>query len=126
MIEQDVNGLNKKIGYNLLPEQEMRKLGFTDFREGYWHYSQTLHHGTARGDFDDDISFNVSFPKAGTERLRLDVLDEAFCQPYDYQRYLEDDPTHKFALGVREKVEKEMQKLSEANVLTGYEKGMYI
>lgn len=115
-MELDRNGLNTAINANVLPEPDMRRLGFTDHSEKTWYYCTRV--GTG-------ISFNVSIPKDGS-RLRIDVLDEDFLQPYDYQRILEKNPKFPFAEGVKAGVEFQMETLSEAGVITGYHKGMYI
>lgn len=115
-MELDHNGLNTAISANILPEARMRELGFTDHLETTWYYNTRVGNG---------VSFNVSIPKDGS-RLRIDVLDEDFLQPYDYQMFLEKTPNLAFALGVKAGVEFQMETLSKAGVITGYSKGMYI
>ena len=58
--------------------------------------------------------------------IQIDVLDEWFCQPYDYQYILEKDPGHKIANIVKEQVEYWMEKLQEEGVLKGHVRGEYI
>lgn len=111
-----MNGLNADIDANILPEAEMREIGFTDHSEGTWYFSRRV--GT-------DISFNVSIPKDGS-RLRIDVLDEDFGQPYDYQRILKNNPDLPYALNVKGGVERYMQDLTDAGVLSGWSPGEYI
>ena len=72
-----------------------------------------------------EISFSVTIPKNGDD-IRIDVLDEAFCQPYDYQRILHDHPDHKTAFIVQNEVEKWMYYLQEKGVLSGHIRGEYI
>ena len=72
-----------------------------------------------------EISFSVTIPKNGDD-IRIDVLDEDFCQPYDYQRILHDHPDHKAALIVQNEVEKWMDYLQEKGVLSGHIRGEYI
>ena len=115
----NAHGVNAAIGYNVLPEDDMRALGFTDFREGYWYYC----HGVS---CDGEVTFNVTLDKDGIEDLRIDVLDEMFCQPYDYQYLLEKTPELKYAIEVQERVELEMERLQEAGVLYGHNRGDYI
>lgn len=74
---------------------------------------------------DFEISFSVTIPKNGDD-IRIDVLDEAFLQPYDYQRILSDHPDHETALIVQEQVERWMDYLQEGGVLSGHIRGEYI
>jgi hypothetical protein len=115
-METDKNGLNTALNVSILPEAEMRKLGFTDYSGTSWYYCSTVGAG---------ITLNVSIPKDGS-RFRLDVLDEDFGQPYDYQEYLVRNPTQEFALGVKAAVENQMDFLSFAGVISGFTRDMYI
>ena len=72
-----------------------------------------------------DISFSVSIPKEISD-IRIDVLDEDFCQPYDYQRILNKNPNFELALIVLEQVEEYMEYLQSKGVLSGHVKGEYI
>ena len=112
------NGVNANIKVHVLNEDKMRELGFTDFREGYWYYCKAVG--------GKDITFNLSINKVNAEDFRLDVLDEGFLQPYDYQYYLERNPEHQFAIQVRDNVEEQMGILQAAGVLSGHVKGEYI
>ena len=114
--EVDEHGLNRAIEGHVLPDAEMRALGFTDHRADEWYYLRLLR---------DDISFNVTIPKDGG-RLRIDVLDEMFCQPYDYQSILRHNGDHPIAHQTYEDVEREMARLAEAGVITGHVPGDYI
>jgi hypothetical protein len=115
-MELDKNGLNTALNATVLPEVEMRKLGFTDHSAVAWYYCSRVGAG---------ITFNVSIPKDGS-RFRLDVLDEDFGQPYDYQEYLVRNPKQEFALGVKAEVESQMNFLSIAGVISGFTRDMYI
>ena len=116
MTKLDQNGLNLALGSVILPDVDMRGLGFTDHAGDNWYYYVKV---------ESDITFNLTIPKNGG-RLRIDVLDEDFCQPYDYQRILKDNPSFPYALAVKARVENQMERLSEAGVITGYTPGMYI
>lgn len=115
-MELDKNGLNTALNAAVLPEAEMRKLGFTDHSATNWYYCSRVGSG---------VTLNVSIPKDGS-RFRLDVLDEDFGQPYDYQDYLKRNPKLEFALGVKAAVENQLESLSSAGVITGFTRGMYI
>lgn len=112
----DANGLNEEISASVLPEEKMRELGFTDHLPTTWYFSRMI---------DMDISFNVSIPKDGG-RLRVDVLDEDFGQPYDYQSILKRNPGFAFAEEVKVKVEALMEMLADAGIIHGFTKGMYL
>lgn len=112
-------GVNTAIGYRVLSDDEMRQIGFTDRCADSWYYMK-------RVSSDGETSFNVTIDKNGVDDLRIDVLDEMFCQPYDYQRILHSNPTHSYASAVRGAVENEMERLQESGVLFGHERGAYI
>ena len=76
-------------------------------------------------DLEFDISFSVSIPKDGTD-IRIDVLDEDFCQPYDYQKMLENDSKFEPCVIVKEQVEEWMTYLQDKGVLYGHVYGEYI
>lgn len=115
-VEVNEHGTNKTIKFHILPEAEMKRLRFTDYCEDCWYYCKSL---------GSDITFNVTIPKDGSEAW-IDVLDDNFCQPYDYQAILERDPSFKFALTIKEKVEECMKELAEAGVISGHKYGEYI
>jgi len=117
-VEVNKYGVNKCIKAYLLSDERMREIGFTDYRKGNWYFCRDLIKG--------DISFNVTINKKDAEDLRIDVLDEHFGQPYDYQYYLINDPNFDFAIKVRDKVEYWMEYLQGNGVLSGHVKGEYI
>lgn len=116
-MELNKYGVNACIKAHLLPDTEMRKIGFTDYRDGYWYFCRDLGH---------EISFSVTINKNDAEDLCIDVLDENFGQPYDYQYYLQNDLNFEFAIKIRDKVEKLMEILQFQGVLSGHIKGEYI
>ena len=58
--------------------------------------------------------------------LRIDILDEDFLQPYDYQTILKKNPENEVALEVEVNVEKYMKYLQNCGVLSGHIEGEYI
>lgn len=111
------NGLNTKISANVLPDDSMRALGFTDHAETTWYYVTQVR---------KSITLNISISKDGA-RLKIDVLDEWFGQPYDYQHMLaSSDNPPEAAKEVHEKVEKIMSEMVDAGVLAGWSPGQYI
>jgi len=115
-IEVNSNGVNTAIKAHILSEEKMREIGFTDYYKPNWYYLKML---------KDSISFSVTIPKDGSD-FSIDVLDEDFCQPYDYQYLLEKNPKFKFALLIQEKVEEQMKYLQDLGVLEGHRVGEYI
>lgn len=128
-IKLNSHGVNAAIKAYILPEDKMREIGFTDHCNDRWYFCRCLkiqvNHKKSKKKYNEDISFNLTIPKDGSD-IRIDVLDENFCQPYDYQYMLEKNPTFKFALDVKEQVEKWMEYLQNNGVLSGHNKGDYI
>lgn len=115
--EVNENGNNTKLSVKILPEEFMREFGFTDFKEGYWYYCKSV---------GDETTFNVSINKQDPSDFRIDVLDENFCQPYDYQSYIMSGKIFKFVEDVYNNVEDELAKLTEAGILEGHKRGEYV
>lgn len=119
-----INNANIKI--HLFDDDIMRKARFTDYREGYWYYCRDLR-PLAHG-----ISFNLSIKKDDPTEWRIDVLDEAFCQPYDYQSMVDremwdhENFDGSFHWRVDEMVVLVMEHLTRLGIISGWEKGDYI
>ena len=123
------HGVNATIEARILSDDKMKEIGFTDHCKDNWYFCRLLKIPVAnkkgKKKYDNDISFNITIPKDGSD-IRIDVLDENFCQPYDYQFMLHKNPTFKFALNVKEQVEEWMEYLQNNGVLSGHNKGDYI
>lgn len=116
---------NVNIHIHLLDDELMRKARFTDFREGYWYYCRDLK-PLASG-----ISFNLAVAKDNPDDWKIDILDEDFCQPYDYQAMIQreydgEEFQGKFHWIVNAQVEYEMEHLTRLGIISGWEKGDYI
>lgn len=107
---------NAAIQVTVLSDEEMRAAKFTDHREGWWYYSHRLF---------DTISFNISIAKDGSD-WNIDVLDEDFLQPYDFQRIIQNNPTLPYARKVASCVEEQMSYLHNKGIINGHNKGEYI
>ena len=123
-VEVNSNCVNTKIKAHILSDEEMRKIGFTEYNKE-WHFRRSITFPREPRYKGFDISFSVSIPKDGSD-IRIDVLDEDFCQPYDYQSMLNRNPTFEPALIVYEQVEELMEYLQSKGVLSGHVKGEYI
>lgn len=109
---------NAALSMHPLDDATMRELGFTDLRKGYWYLCR-------RVSTDSDITLNAHIAKDGHD-WRIDVLDENFCQPYDYQYLLSVNPTLEYANNVANECEKWYRRLSEWGLLSGWHEGMYV
>lgn len=118
--ELNKNGNNKNIKIHLLPDKEMRELGFTDYQKGYWYFCRSLCF---------NIIFDISINKKEPEDFRIDVLDDDFFQPYDYQFMLSSKAYGEYnpvAIKVYDEIEKWMEFFKEKGIISGHEKGEYI
>lgn len=114
------NGTNAAIQAHILSDERMRKLGFTDNKKDTWYFSRMLHPTKY------DISFNVSINKDNPGDLRIDIIDEEFLQPYDYQYMLSNGSTNKVTLAVKEQVDNLMIYLVDNGVLSNWQVGDYV
>ena len=113
------HGVNAEISATILDDKKMRKAGFADNKEK-WFFHKNV------GNPKYDISFSVEIPKQDSGKLRIDVLDEDFGQPYDYQRILRNNPICIPALRVWIDVEELMEQLKDAGIINGHVFGEYI
>ena len=124
-VEVNSHGVNVKIKANILSDDKMREIGFTDYAKDRWYFCRNIEFPNNKQYRNFEVSFSITIPKDGSD-IRIDVLDEAFCQPYDYQSMLRRNPEFKTALLVKEQVEEWMKFLEEHGVLTGHIPGEYI
>ena len=133
-IEVNSHGTNKLIKYNILSDERMKEVGFCkNYYEGtdheqyapYWYFIKNIEFPKEKKWKNIDISFHVHIPKNGSD-LDIMIIDEDFCQPYDYQYILEKQPDHECANIVKKQVEKWMQYLQDNKILNGHIYGEYI
>ena len=127
-MELNSHGVNAKIKAHIFDDAKMREFGFTDYAKDRWYFCRGINFKGVKKKRDlnnIDISFSVTIPKDGSD-IWIDILDEDFCQPYDYQYILKKHPEHKIANIVKEQVEYWMEKLQEEGVLEGHVRGEYI
>lgn len=120
--------VNADIKAHILSDDQMKAAGFR-YEKGYdknidkWVYTHWL--DVPENYNDTEITFSVHIPIDGSD-INIQVIDEDFGQPYDYQYMLENNPRFAFALFIRERVEEQMQKLQDAGILSGHNKYDYI
>lgn len=125
-VELNSNGVNKLIKATILSDEKMREIGFTDYAKDSWYFCRLIKFPKEKRRYRNfEISFNVTIPKDNSD-IRIDVLDEAFCQPYDYQYVLSKVPNSEACLVVKEQVEEWMKYLQDNGVLRGHIYGEYI
>lgn len=127
-VELNSHGVNAKIKAHIFDDAKMREFGFTDYAKDRWYFCRGINFKGVKKKRDlnnIDISFSVTIPKDGSD-IWIDILDEDFYQPYDYQYILKKHPEHKIANIVKEQVEYWMEKLQKGGVLEGHVRGEYI
>ena len=124
-VELNSHGVNKLIKATILSDKEMRDIGFTDYSKDNWYFCRLIKFPNEKRYRRFKISFSVTIPKDNSD-IQIDVLDEAFLQPYDYQYMLDKNPTFEPCLIVKEQVEEWMKYLQDNGVLSGHVHGEYI
>lgn len=124
-VEVNSKGVNKVIKTHILSEEKMREIGFTDHAKDRWYFCRILNFPKKERYRGFEISFSVTIPKDGSD-FSIDVLDEDFLQPYDYQYMLNNNPDFEPALIAKEQVEEWMAYLQDNGVLSGHKYGEYI
>ena len=115
-IKLNKHGNNAAIKYHILTEDKMKKAGFRKTSTG-WYFFKPL-------DKKNRISYHVSIPFSGDGRI--DILDDYFCQPYDYEYLLEENPGFRFAQIIKAGADYYIMLLQSRGILSGYICGEYI
>ena len=115
------NHINANIKINILEENKMRELGFTDYCKDTWYYCTII---VDKKNFI--VTFNLSINKQNPKDFTIDILDEAYLQPYDYQAGLKMNPDFKPYLQAHRKVQEVMKYLIESGIVENYNLGDYI
>lgn len=133
MHKLEVNGLGVNTKIKINPDPELLKKAKFKFIEEpnypekwpippHWTYVKFFEYKNL------EVSFSVNYyilPYKDSH-LEIDVIDDDFGQPYDYQRMLKKDPEFIYAKKVQDFVEKEMEYLQGMGVLSGHVRGEYI
>lgn len=102
---------------NILSDKLMKEAGFYSvMNDKKWSLCKNL---------GLETSFNVSIVK-DTLEFKIDILDERFLQPYDFQYILEHTPDHKYANVINKKVVKLVMGLIDMGIIEEYEVEDYI
>ncbi|WP_338335459.1 hypothetical protein [Bacillus altitudinis] len=88
--------------FNILEEDKMRELGFTDHAKTRWYLCKRL---------KDNITFNLRISKKSLNG-EIDILDELCLQPYPYETMQNDTSTI-----IKKGVDEVMDKLRKAGVI---------
>ena len=109
---------------HILEETRMRELGFTDFAKEHWYYVARVYKGVG---WESVVTFNLNIPKDDPDKFKIDVLDDSFCQPYDYQYLLAKYPDPPEAASiVRDNVNAILQKLTDVGIISDWKPGDYV
>lgn len=120
-------GLNKNIKFSCLSNKQMKKAGFT-FNEEYKVWDKVINIKFPQIPYytDLEISLLISVSADNEALNNIQVIDDEFGQPYDYQYMLMKDPTFLLGLIVQQQVEIEMHKLVRYGIISGWNEGDYI
>ena len=133
-VELNSHGVNKLIKYTILSDKRMKEIGFhknhyegTDHEEysPYWYFLRMIRFPNEKRWKDVEICFSVRIPKDNSD-LNIMVIDDDWCQPYDYQYLLSKNPDNECANIVKKEVEILMKYLQDNGVLRGHVYGEYI
>ena len=118
MINYDVplnaRGNNANLRANLgVSDETMKANGFKQ-RNGRWSLVKNLGYC---------ISLNIHVL---CDNTIIDVIDEEFLQPYDYQSMIGNNSESKIPMEVHRKVQSTMKRLSDAGIIEGWVVGDYI
>ena len=101
---------------NILSDKKMELLGF--------HFNKYNERWVLIKPLISSIDFY--FTIESNNDFCIDIIDDDFGQPYDYQYYLSKNPNNNFALQVQKKVNKLMQIFLNEGLIYEYKIGDYI
>ena len=117
------HGNNAAIKVHILDDATMKLNGFKYFGgvptrpqdAPHWYFCKRVH---------KDITFN--FTIYSEDDWKIDILDECFLQPYDYQAMYESGNYRPVVLTVMENVNEIMDSFVHKGIISGWEVGDYI
>lgn len=98
-------------------KKSLMEYGFTNHNKPTLYYMEMI---------DGNTSFNLSLCINTLEITSIDVLNEEWSQPYDYQAEILSRNYSGKARNTYNKVNNILSKLQKNGVIQGFEKGMYI
>lgn len=117
-VEINEHGNNSAIKVHILDEATMKRNGFLRFIGGvdhWWYFCNRVY---------KDITFNMTIYDSGD--WRIDILDECFCQPYDYQAMYESGNRRPVVMTVMKNVNEIMDSFVHKGIISGWKVGDYI
>ena len=117
-VEINDHGNNAAIKIHILDDATMKLNGFRRFISGednWWYFCKRVY---------KDITFNMTIYDRGD--WCIDILDERFLQPYDYQAMYESGKYSPGVLTVVENVNEIMDSFIHKGIISGWEVGDYI
>lgn len=118
-VEINEHGNNAAIKVHILDDNSMGAIGFRWVPKGrfggHWYFCNRVH---------KDITFN--FTIYSEDDWQIDILDECFCQPYDYQAMYESGNYRPVILTVMENVNEIMDCFKHKGIISGWEVGDYV
>ena len=125
---------------SLTTGEQIALLTNTGFKNGFWrepkkfsHYWMTYHFCLFNSkkerisyEFSFDVAIDLYYLISLNDFDNLEVIDDDFGQPYDYQYYLSKNPNNNFALKVQKKVNNLMQIFLNEGLIYEYQIGDYI
>lgn len=115
-VEINEHGNNAAIKVHILDEASMRRNGFRWVESlEEWYFCNPVY---------KDVTFNMSIKSE--DNWRIDILDECFLQPYDYQAMYERGNYRPVVLTVMENVNEIMDSFVHKEIISGWEVGDYI
>lgn len=117
------NHQNANIEFGNILEEKLLELGFRNNKDNYYLCKNLI------GKWE--ITFNLTIYK-NDKRIKIDILDEMFLQPYDYQSILKRQQfvnginINSYSYRVHIKVQEIMKWLLDNNIIIGYQLGDYI
>ena len=113
-VEINEHGNNAAIKVHILDDATMKLNGFKWVNE-HWYFCKRVH---------KDITFNMSI--YSEDDWQIDILDECFLQPYDYQAMYAGGNYRPVILTVMENVNEIMDSFVHKGIISGWKVGDYI
>lgn len=112
------HNVNANIVFHELDDVHMAAAGFKKLDDGTWSYSRIKRYKYLTLDF--------WVHKSPNDDLAIDILDDDFCQPYDYQYMEAQGNVTEYTRFARSFAEEQMKHLADAGILSGHTPGDYI